>query len=339
MGDKGNRGATPDSRHRGEVGRRNPTAFQGVAQCIQESGERLTEQALQFGPGDPDVGAITRQVGGDRRGGLRGQPFLGQPAFLTQPHQRTHCGGAAGLRRRGRPDSGQNVVEQGLVGVIAGEIGVTHRLADDREVSPGVGQGDRTARGAEITQGHHSAVGQTRIGLKRGQCGGRVGDDQRRGAAGGQGRDAAQCPTQRPDGGGSPVRRNSHGHGAGRPPVISRAGHRLQCGGGQDLAPVGGAVLGHQRNGIAHSFHEATQDDPGRGEAGAGQLGVLRGHADLGRPTLPECENGTPADCLTAGSYRRQVGGADCQTQRLVAHRLTLAAVRANQQQSPNACP
>ncbi len=68
-------------------------------------------------------------AGTDGRG-LGGQPFLGLPAFVAQPGQRADRRGARWIGVVGLGDAGHDVVEQGLVDLVAGEVRVADRLAD-----------------------------------------------------------------------------------------------------------------------------------------------------------------------------------------------------------------
>ena len=80
---------------------------QRVVERGEEAVQRLVEELFEFGPGQPDAGALARQVDGDRRRRVRREPVLGQPARLAQPGQRTHHGGAGRVGLRGVAEFGR----------------------------------------------------------------------------------------------------------------------------------------------------------------------------------------------------------------------------------------
>ena len=74
---------------------------------------------------------------GHHRRRLGGQPFLGQPGLLAHPGQRSKAQRAGRVGIVGVGDSGHHVVEQGLVDLITGKVGIANGLADRELFTPG----------------------------------------------------------------------------------------------------------------------------------------------------------------------------------------------------------
>ena len=309
--------ATADSGDRRQVRRWNPVALQRIPECIEKSGERLSDQPVQLRTGQPDVGPEPGQLSRHHGDGLGGQPLLGQPALFAQPGQRTHCGGTTRVAVPGPLGGGQDMIEHRLVDPVSGELPVAHRLPDRGERGAGVGQGDRGSGAAEVAQRHHPVAGQSGRNLQCGQCGGRVGDDGRRQTSCRQG--VPQRTAQGADGGRSPVRRDGHHHPGRGPSLVGGAGQRLQCRGQQYLRAMCRTVRRDQWNRVAHPFHETAKYQAGLSQVGAGEFRILGGDADLCRSVIPDRQDRTPAHRRTAGPGRHQVRRPDRQSQ-CVAH-------------------
>jgi hypothetical protein len=157
LADERDRRSTADHRDGGKLGGRNPVVLQHISECVEKSRQSRRDDGLQFGPRQPDLGACPGQIDRHHRGGLRGEPFLGQAALLAQPGQRPDGSGPGGVLGSGRPDSGQHLIEQGLVDLVTGELDESQRLADRGEVGRGVGQRDGAAAATEIAQRDHPA--------------------------------------------------------------------------------------------------------------------------------------------------------------------------------------
>ena len=118
------------------------------------------------------------KFGGHGRGGLGGQPLLGLPALVAQPGQRTDGRRACGIGVVGFGDAGDDVVEQRLIDLVAGEVGIADGLADGVEVRVRVGQRDAGSAAAEIAERDNAVRWQARRGLQCGECGDGIGDQR-----------------------------------------------------------------------------------------------------------------------------------------------------------------
>ncbi len=148
--DQRNVGAAADGRDRGQWPTRNVVALQRFFDGIEQTGQRLGDEVLQLGAGHPDVGVEAGQLGGHHRRRLGGQPLLGLPGLVAQPGQRSDRQRAGGIGVVGFGDSSHHMVEQRLVDLVAGEVGVPDRLADLVEVRAGVGQRDAGAAATQV---------------------------------------------------------------------------------------------------------------------------------------------------------------------------------------------
>ena len=155
------------SDHRGDVRPANPVALQCISQRRQDTVERCGDQRLQLRSRHPDRRPVTRQLGGDLRLGIDGQPLLGTTAFLSQPGERTHRGGAGRIDTARRRDAVDDVAEERLVDLIAGELRETSALIDRLEGGTGVRQRDARPATTEIQQRNHALGRQPEIGMKR----------------------------------------------------------------------------------------------------------------------------------------------------------------------------
>ena len=98
----------------------------------------------------------TGKLGGHDGGGLRGQAFLGfaAPSRSRASDRPPRCPRVGIV---GFGDAGDDVVEQGLVDLVAGEAGIADGLADGGEVIGRVRQRDAGAAAAEVAQRHDAA--------------------------------------------------------------------------------------------------------------------------------------------------------------------------------------
>ena len=107
-----------------------PVAVQRLLQHAGEVGERLPDRVVELVAGEPDLAAMSGQLG-DQRGGRGGrQPFLGRAALRAQPAQWTDRGGARHVDRPGIGQSLQDLRQHSLVDQVTGQLGVPDRLAD-----------------------------------------------------------------------------------------------------------------------------------------------------------------------------------------------------------------
>ena len=162
-------------------------------------------------------------------------------------------------------DSGDHMVEQGLVDLVAGEVGIADRLADLGEVRAGVGQRDAGSATAQVHQRDDAARRQPRCGLQRGERRDRIRDERRGHTVRREARLCAQRAPQRTDGSGAPVR--GHGDRDGGA-AADRACHRVEGLDEHSLADMWGAVGGHQRNRVADPLDETAQHEAGLVEFG-----------------------------------------------------------------------
>ena len=288
---------------------------QRVTHAVQLRGD----QGVEFGPGEPHLAVVPGQRGDEADGGLGGEPFLGHPALVAQPHQR-----ADGRRRRGIDVAvafqvRQHRAQDGGVDLVTGErqpLG----LADRGESGRGVDQGESGAAGAEIQQRDHG-VRQSGVGVQRGQGGQRVGNQG--GADRGQPRIGSQCGLQCGARGPAPVRGRGDRDGVPGAGATDQVQQRGQGGGQQRLAAVARAVADHQRDGVADPF-----DEPAHHHAvGIGQVAVLLRGADFGGQVTEQGQHRPAADRRAADPDGDQVGGAYRHANR-VAHPATIAATR-----------
>ena len=152
LGHQRNVGAAADGRDRGHIGHRNVVALQRFFDGGEQTGQRLGDEVLELVAGHPDVGVEAGQLGGHHRRRLGGQPLLGLPRLVAQPGQRSEPQRAGGIGVVGFGDSGHHMVEQCLVDLVAGEVGIPDRLADLVEIRTGVGQRDAGPAAAQVAQ-------------------------------------------------------------------------------------------------------------------------------------------------------------------------------------------
>ena len=112
LGDQRDGGAAAHRRDRRQARNRNSVALQRFFDSVQQTRQRLLDEALELGAGHPEIGAEAGQFGGHDGRGLGGQPFLGLAALVAQPGQRPDRGGACRVGVVGLGDTGDDVVEQ-----------------------------------------------------------------------------------------------------------------------------------------------------------------------------------------------------------------------------------
>ena len=180
----------------------------------------LRDQLFQLVAGHSDIGGEPGKVDVYGDGGLGGQLFLGQPAVVAQPGQRADGGRARRIGVAGVGDTGDHMIEQSLVDLVAREVGIAHGLTDGVEAGCRVGQRDTGAASAEIAKHHNTIRRQPRSGLQRREGRDRVRNECRGHAAGRQAR--CRCRTPRA------VRRRSLAPN-GRGPRSRRVYRRRRC--------------------------------------------------------------------------------------------------------------
>ncbi|CAM3940415.1 hypothetical protein MYFR107205_30820 [Mycolicibacterium frederiksbergense] len=87
MCDKRNSGTAADHCDRAQPTGRNTAPLQQFFDGGQQPAQRWVDELVEFGAGDPDIGAVAGQLGGYHGGGVGGQPFLGSAALIAQPSQ------------------------------------------------------------------------------------------------------------------------------------------------------------------------------------------------------------------------------------------------------------
>ena len=194
--------ATAGTRDGGQVTGTDSVALHGIPQHQHEFGQRGPQLRIELVAGQPHLGPVRRQIDLQRGGDHIGQPFLGRPALVAQPRQRTE------RRRPRRPGRGvrqigQHATQQGLVDHGPGQFQMAHHRPDRAVAVGGVDEGDAGARPTEIAYRDGTPSGQTWVVGQRG--GGGTGVVDQCGA--GQFGCRCQCRPQRIDRGRTPVHR------------------------------------------------------------------------------------------------------------------------------------
>ena len=275
-----------------EAGHRNLVALQRFFDRVEHAGQRLLDEVLQLGAGQPDVGAEAGQFGGHHGRGLGGQPFLGLPALVAQPGQRPDRRGAGGVGVVGFGDAGDDVVEQRLVDLVAGEVGIADA---SRRWWRSSSAASASVMLVPLPPKSHSATTPP-AGSPGAVCSAVSAATESGISVGGHavGREAGLGPQrapQRSDGCGTPVRGDGDRDGRA---AADRAGHRVE-GFDEDLfAAVRGAVGRDERHRIADPVDEAAQH-----QARLVEVGVL---ATGRRPRAHD-------RCNSVRTERRMTGG------------------------------
>ena len=139
--------------------------------AAEQARERAGDEVVELGAGQPDIGLEAGQIDGHRGGGLRRESLLGLPALVAQAGQRADRSGARRIGVVGIGDAGDDVVEDGLVDLVAGKVCVPDGFADRREVRTRVGERDAGSAAAQVDEGDDAAARQSGRGLQRGERG------------------------------------------------------------------------------------------------------------------------------------------------------------------------
>ena len=227
------------------------------------------DQVVELHPGHPDGGLQSGQVDDDGRGRLGRQPFLGAPALVAQPGERSDHRGARRVGVGASKISGDDLGQDRLVDVVTREVGHADRLADGSVLRRRVDQRDAGAAAAEVAQHDHARRRQARDSPAVPSTPRRRRRPLATELSPGLLRSAARSASTTD---GPPVRGHRHRHLRHRRPVGCTAGHAVERLGQQHLRAVLGTVLGDHRNGIANAVdepgerHAAAPASPPRGE-------------------------------------------------------------------------
>ena len=126
--------------------------------AASKPGERRGDQVVELGAGQPDVGPEAGQIDRHHGGGLRREALLGLPALVAQAGQRPDRRGACRIGVVGIGDSGDDVIEDRLVDLVAGKVGVPDGFADRREVRIRVCKRDAGSAAAQVDERDDAAA-------------------------------------------------------------------------------------------------------------------------------------------------------------------------------------